>query len=197
MTPTALKQRNAALVKQRNIFAALLGASILTTSLVALMAMAKSDKVVVIPSTLDEFTIRKGRVPDAYLVNMTRDMANLLFNRHPHDTAYFRINILQRVEPRHHDAIVAQIEQDEVENKYKQGDRNWRPADICVLRSSDGTLVTEAIGRLDTYVNDQRLQTEQLAQRFFWTLQGTRLYLADTRRIDLTDSECRSMEASL
>ena len=197
MTPNALKQRVDALTKQRNIFAAMLGISLVTSAMVAGVAVNKQDRIIVVPSTVDEFTITKGRAPDAYLVNMTRDMANLLFNRHPHDTEYFRLNILKRVEPRHHDAIVAQIAQDEIENKYKQGDRNWRPSDICVLRSSDGSLVTETIGRLDTYVNDQRLHTEILAQRFFWTLDGTQLFLSDTQRIDVNDSECRQMEASL
>jgi hypothetical protein len=194
MTPDALRKQTISLTKQRNLAGAGMALALISLTMVSILALSKSDKVIIIPSTVDEYTITKGRVPDNYLINSTRDMANLLLNRHPHDTDFFKLNILRRVHPRFHDDVSARIAQDEIENKFKSGERVWRPSDICVLQSSDGRLVSEVVGQLDTYVNKARLSRVGLAQRFFWTLEGTQLYLVDTERMDPKDAECSGME---
>jgi len=170
------------------------GLAILSTIMVSFVAVSKKASVIIMPSTVNEYAIVRGRVPDQYLIDMTRDIANLLLNRHPNDTDYFRDNILRRVEPRYHDAIRAQIAQDEIDNKYKAGERTWRPDQICVLRRDDKALVSEVVGVLDTYVNDRKVDTEFVVKRFEWTLDGMRLWLVDTEDLTRDKSECINMK---
>jgi len=196
MTPHELAKRNKSLVKQRNVMSAFVGVSMLTTLLVGAVAFKSDQSVVIIPSTVNEYTIRKGRVPDLYLIDLSRDMSNLLYNRHPNDTDYFKENILRRVEPRYHDSIRAQIAQDEIENKYKAGETNWRPDKICVLRMEGGGLVSEVVGQVDTYVNDRKVESRSQVSRFRWSLSGTRVWLSDVEQLSREESECLKMKGS-
>lgn len=166
------------------------------TCLVSLVAASRTTSVVVIPSTVNEATIVRGRVPDQYLMDMTRDVSNLLFNRHPNDGEYFRTNILRLVEPRFHDQLSAKMAQDEIDNRYKAGERVWRPQKNCVLPYRDKTIVSESVGTLETYVNDRKVESEPVIQRFIWSLNGTRLWLTDSERVDPKESSCATMKGA-
>lgn len=193
MNPHQLQERNKSLVKQRNLLAAGAMAGLVATSLVSLVALAQETSVVIIPSTVNETTIVRGRVPDQYLMDLTRDVSNLLFNRHPNDGEYFRTNILRLVEPRYHDVLSAKMAQDEIENRYKAGERVWRPERICVPHQSGDTIASEVLGVLDTYVNDRKVESLPIAQRFVWSVSGTRVFLQDSSRVEREETDCLTM----
>lgn len=196
MNPHQLQERNKALLKQRNVLGAAAMMGLAATCLVSLVAVSRQTSVVIVPSTINETTIVRGRIPEQYLMDVTRDVSNLLFNRHPNDGEYFRTNILRLVEPRYHDVLSAKMAQDEIENRYKAGERVWRGERICVPHRTDGLIVSEVLGILDTYVNDRKVESVPIAQQFIWSLSGTRIFLQDSNRVEREETDCLTMNGS-
>lgn len=194
MTPHALQTRNAGLLRQRNLLIGALGLLAATNLCISALAASRKPATILIPTMMSEFEIRDGRVPDDYILNLTRDAATLMLNRHPHDTDYFRENILRMVEPRHHGALETSMAADEMQNRYKSGERTFHATDLCRVRTKDGDLVTEIVGRLNTYLNDRKVASEELAQRFIWRMDGRRVWLRDTLRLATPESECLKLK---
>ena len=166
MTPHAQQKRIDGLLRQRNLLLGGLALLAATNFAVASLAALRTTETILIPTQLAETAIRDGSVSDDYLIGITRDVATLMLNRHPHDTDYFRESVLRIVEPRHHGALEASMAADERLNRYKSGERTFHPTDLCRVRTPDGQLVTEIVGRLNTYLNDRKVASEELAQRF-------------------------------
>ncbi|MGB6230085.1 MAG: TraE/TraK family type IV conjugative transfer system protein [Litorimonas sp.] len=195
MTPHALQMRVARLTRQRNLLIGGLALLAATNFAVASLAALRTTETILIPTQLAETAIRDGQVSDDYLLGVTRDVATLMLNRHPHDTDYFRDSVLRIVEPRHHGALEASMAADERLNRYKSGERTFHATDLCRVRTTEGGLVTEIVGKLNTYLNDRKVASEELAQRFVWRLDGRRVWLRDTLRLEVRDSACVKIKA--
>lgn len=174
--------------KQRNLAFVGMGLSVIGLVAVSVLAASKQDTTILVPTTVSPFHITAGRVPNDYLIAVTRDAASLMLNRHPHDTNYFKENMLRLVDPRIHDAMSARMDEDEAANRFKAGRRNWMPIEICRLPGEAFT--TEVVGDLETYVNGVRVSNEKIVKRFVWSLSGTRLFLSDVIDVEFGRHEC-------
>lgn len=192
MKEHVLTEKLEQMTRQRNVSVGVLALSLVALVLVSMVAASKRDNIILVPTTMGEFHVTQGRVPDDYVLAVTRDAASLLLNRHPHDTSYFRDNLLRLVEPKFHESMQVIIEKDDQENRFKAGRRNWQPIEICRL-PGDG-FVTEVIGDLETYVNGKRVENEKIVKRFTWKLIGTRLYLSDILDVEHGQHQCAKLE---
>lgn len=176
---TAKKQRNLA------IFGCLVfaGASVATS----MVALAKKDRIITVPTTVDSYVIEKGRVSDNYLISMTRDVSNLFLNRHPYDSDYFETNVLRIVHPSTHEKIKGVLSKDEENNQYLSGIRNWLPQNICIIRDKN---ISEVSGTIQTYVNGTMVAERNIKQFFKWQLDGTRLWLVSSGEIEEGNGQC-------
>lgn len=186
-----LEKQADTLTRQRNISFMGLALALVAVCGMTTVVASRKESIVLVPTTVDQYTIVKGRVPDDYLIAVTRDAASLLLNRHPHDTSYFRDNILRMTDPAIHDDMLVAIEQDELDNKFRAGRKNWMPEEVCRLPGED--LVTEIVGTLETYVNGQRINSERIARRFHWRLEGTRLFWSDIHILEPGEEQCKQI----
>lgn len=184
----ALEEKLQFVQKQRNVAFVFMGIAMVALTAVSMLAVSKKSNTILIPTTVSEYHITAGRVPTIYLLAVTRDAASLMLNRHPHDTNYFQENMLRLVDPKIHDEMMVIMQKDEKDNRFKAGRRNWMPIEICRLQGDE--LVTEVVGDLETYVNGNRVETKKVVKRFFWTLNGTRLFLSDVMDIEHGQHEC-------
>lgn len=187
-----LREANSRLVRQRNAALSLAGALALAVVASGVVASAKDTSVVMVPSSVDEFRLSSSHVSTTYLLAMTRDAAALYLNRHPHDTDYFKQNLVRLAHPSFHDDIIEAIDLDEANNRFKLGRRNWMPTDVCRLSGDDYR--TEILGSRETYVGGELIATETVARQFRWRLEGTRLYLVDMLEMDPAESECLTVK---
>ena len=193
MTPHALQVQNQSLKRQRNLVAVAAGLLLLTAWSTSAIAMRRNSEVILVPTLLPETAIQRNRAPDDYVLSMTRDAAQLFLNRHPHDTRYMRENVLRIVDPAYHDELKRQIAEDENDNKYKSGERVFFPERMCMVEGTTSP-TAEIRGRLNTYLNDRKIETRDVIQRFVWRVDGYRLVLVDTASIDKSDALCVDVE---
>jgi len=166
--------------RQRNL--ALMGCLVfaLSTGMSSMVAISKTDRIITIPTTVDSYVIEKGRVSDNYMISITRDVSNLFLNRHPYDTEYFEENVLRIVHPSTHEDIKAVLREDDENNQYRAGIRNWLPRSVCVNRKLN---ISEVSGSIQTYVNGKLAVERKVKQYFKWKLDGTRLWLVSSGEI--------------
>lgn len=186
--PVLTKKLNIA-TRQRNLsflFNAVFG---LATISAAMLALSREDRIITIPTTVDQYVIEKGKVSDNYLMAMTRDGANLFLNRHPYDSQYFEENVLRIVHPSTHEEIKKVLANDDDNNQWRSGIRNWLPESICLVR---GDMISEVRGRVETYVNGEVVSQREVIHNFKWLLDGTRLWLVSASEITKDDAKCIS-----
>lgn len=180
--------------RMRNILLFCLVVMLLAVAALSVALMSKDKEIVLIPSVIDEMNITASRVPDAYLLSLTHDMSNLLLNRHPHDTSYFKDNVLRMVHPRYHNAIVRQIEFDEDNNKFKSGTKVFRPIVLCRVRGD--VIQSEAVGEVETYINGSRIAKERLVYRYVWEHEGFHVRVKDIRQLKYEESSCANQRGT-
>jgi len=185
--PTLTKNLNAT-KRQRNLLIVTNVIGIVGLLASSAVAMSRQDKVILVPSTVDQFIIEKGRVSDEYLLAHTRDISNLLLNRHPYDSTYFEENVLRIVHPTKQEQVKGVLAHDDENNKYLAGIRNWLPQEICIVRGTER--LSEVKGRVQTYVNGQMVVDREVIQNFKWTVDGTRLWLVDSAEIEVNETRC-------
>lgn len=188
MTNVPTLTKNLKVVKrQRNL--ALIGCAIFafSSAMASLVAVNKEDRIITVPSSVDSYVIERGKVSDNYYIAMTRDSANLFLNRHPYDSEYFEKNVLRIVHPSTHEEIKRVLEQDDADNQYRSGIRNWLPKRVCLNRRDN---VTEVSGSVETYVNGAKVSERAVNQYFKWQLDGTRLWLVSSGEIKPGDEKC-------
>jgi len=173
--------------KQRNL--AIAGCMIFALASVAtsMVAVSKKDRIITVPTTVDSYVIEKGRVSDNYLIAMTRDVSNLFLNRHPYDSDYFETNVLRVVHPSTHEEIKKVLANDDENNQYLSGIRNWLPKNICIMRDKN---ISEVSGTVQTYVNGKMVTEKEVKQFFKWQLDGTRLWLVSSGTIENGEETC-------
>ncbi|MGB0906898.1 MAG: TraE/TraK family type IV conjugative transfer system protein [Maricaulaceae bacterium] len=184
--PTLTK--NLSVVKrQRNLAIVFCAVFALSTGASAALGLSKKDRIITIPTTVDSYVIEKGRVSDNYLISMTRDASNLFLNRHPYDSDYFETNVLRIVHPSTHETIKNVLREDDENNQYRSGIRNWLPKNICILRNQN---ISEVSGTVQTYVNGALVVEREVKQYFKWQLDGTRLWLVSSGEIAEGEELC-------
>lgn len=188
MNVQTLTKKLQAATQQRNLLVITNVLSVLAVVFASTVAIVRKDKVILVPTTIDQYQIQSNRIGDDYILAMTRDISQLILNRHPYDTTYFEENILRIVHPSMHERIKRTLRDDDQNNQYRAGIRNWLPQEICVVRGHD--LTTEVRGQVETYVNGQKVVTRDVIQRFEWDLDGTRLWLMSSKETELADAGC-------
>lgn len=185
-----LLKENGNLKKQRNIAFSVASVANFALAIALMLIVREQSETIIIPTTLNEYVIQKGRVSDAYLIDNTRDTSYLFVQRHPQDTLWFKDDLLRRVDPSAHSDIEARWAEDEASNRYKAGKRIWFPSDICVLPGKG--LRTEAVGVISNHTVT-KVDEYQQAIEFEWRLQGKRLWLVDIVFKPIEESQCRKM----
>ena len=188
MNVPTLTKNLAATKRQRNLLIFTNVLCMLGIFATAAVAVSRQDQTIIMPSSVDRYVIQKGRVSDNMVLAMTRDISNLLLNRHPYDSEYFEENILRIAHPSRHEAIKHALSDDAENNQYRAGIRNWLPQEICLVRGDER--ITEVKGVVQTYVNGQLVVSRDVVQNFKWGIEGTRLWLFDSAEISPSETQC-------
>ena len=181
---TALRQRNVLAV-----FTLLLG----VTGLLQTYLIATRDRHVILTPTLLADTALSTRAPSPeYLEQVTRDVAGLFLNRHPHNLSYFRENILRLAHPSTHGEIESALMETERRLIATKTATVFYPAEIYV---DPLTLYSEIRGELHTYLGPERVSSEPALYAADWRFEAMRLWLEDFYPI--TADEARAPKAPL
>lgn len=186
-TVPILTKKLATVSRQRNLSIAACGVSALVAVMACMVALAKKDRIITIPTTIDSYIVEKGRVSENMLYAFTRDWSNLFLNRSPYDSDYFEENVFRIVHPSKHQSIRDVLSVDEENNKFRAGTRNWLPENMCVIRTENRS---EVEGKVQIYVNGQQVLSRPVRQYFEWEMEGTRIWLVDSGEITEGGARC-------
>ena len=179
-------------LRQRNMLA--VGGMILALG-VALQAyvLATRDTQIILTPTLTAEASVSSKAPSAeYLEQVTRDVANLFLNRHPHNLSYFRENILRLAHPAAHGEIEAALIATERRLLATKSATVFYPTEIFV---DPDKLYSEIRGELHTYLGPERVSKDPKVFAADWRYGAMRLQLEDFYPIEI--DEAASLEAPL
>jgi|TARA_R110002049_G_scaffold308941_1_gene515063 conjugal transfer pilus assembly protein TraE len=164
------------------------GALAVTCTVLGVVVLNQRSEVVLVPTLTTEMTISSGTPSGAYLEAMTRDVAGLFLNRHPHNTDYFRENILRIV----HSSVYAELQRDlAVQREERVRTRTstvFHPLSIYVDPEDHYSEIT---GIVKTYVGSNQVSEETKVFAATWIVEGLSVRLADFSEIDNANSRAR------
>lgn len=184
-TQVSYARLNTAL-RQRNVLA--VGALILSLGIVLLAyALAtKEERIILTPTLLSDTQLSTTTPSPEYLEQVTRDIANLFLNRHPHNLSYFRDNILRLADPTAHGQIEAALMATERRLLATKTSTVFYPTEIYV---DPERLYSEIRGELHTYLGPERVTDERKIYAADWSYRTMRLHLQDFYPIESDDAE--------
>lgn len=173
-------------IRQRNVLA--IGVLILCLAvLLQTYLIATRDTAIILTPTLRADTAISSAAPSPeYLEQVTRDMAGLFLNRHPHNLSYFRENILRLAHPSTHGEIESALMETERRLIATRTSTVFYPAEIFV---DPKALYSEIRGELHTYLGPNRVDTESRIYAADWRFESMRLWLADFYPITADEAE--------
>ena len=175
---TALRQRNVLAV-----FGLVLALIILLqTYLIA----TRETRIILTPTLLADTALTSNAPSPEYLEQVTRDMAGLFLNRHPHNLSYFRDNILRLAHPSTHGEIESALMETERRLIATKTSTVFYPSEIFVDPSG---LYSEIRGELHTYLGPNRVDTKKTIYAADWRFQSMRLWLEDFYPITPEDAK--------
>lgn len=186
-TVPILTKKLSTVSRQRNLSIAACAVFAFVAIMACMVALAKKDRIITIPTTIDSYIVEKGRVSENMLYAFTRDWSNLFLNRSPYDSDYFEENVFRIVHPSKHRSIRDVLSVDEENNKFRAGTRNWLPENMCVIRKENRS---EVEGKVQIYVNGQQVLSRTVRQYFEWEMEGTRIWLVDSGEIAEGGARC-------
>ncbi|WP_031555797.1 type IV conjugative transfer system protein TraE [Parvularcula oceani] len=179
-------------IRQRNVLATAASVLTLTVLMQAFMIHSRETRVILTPTLHAETALSSGAPGADYLEQVTRDVAGLFLNRHPHNLGYFRENILRLAHPSTHGSIEAALLETERRLIATKTSTVFYPAEIFVDPES---LYSEIRGEVHTYLGPDRVETERAVYAADWRFDAMRLWLEDFYPI--TPEEAQAIDAPL
>lgn len=187
-TNVSYARLNSAL-RQRNVLA--VGALILSLAIVLLsyVVATKEERIILTPTLLADTELSSHVPSPEYMEQVTRDIANLFLNRHPHNLSYFRDNILRLADPTAHGQIEAALMATERRLLATRTSTVFYPTEIYV---DPDQLYSEIRGELHTYLGPKRVSEERKVFAADWSYRAMRLHLQDFYPINAEDAEANT-----
>ncbi|MEM9375216.1 MAG: type IV conjugative transfer system protein TraE [Pseudomonadota bacterium] len=173
-------------IRQRNVLAVVTLILALSVLLLTYFVTARETRVILTPTLLSDTAISSNKPSPEYMEQVTRDMAGLFLNRHPHNLSYFRGNILRLAHPATHGEIEAALLQTERRLIATKTSTVFYPEEIFV---DPVTLYSEIRGELHTYLGPERVASEKKIYAADWRFDAMRLWLEDFYPITADDAQ--------
>lgn len=172
-------------LRQRNMLA--VGGLILAlgVTMQSYVLATRDTQIILTPTLLSDAAISSKAPSSEYMEQVTRDVANLFLNRHPHNLSYFRDNILRLAHPSAHGEIEAALMATERRLLATKSATVFYPSEIFV---DPANLYSEIRGELQTYLGPERVSKEPKVFAVEWRYTSMRLQLEDFYAIDDEDA---------
>lgn len=173
-------------MRQRNILAVAGLLLLLVTLLQTWLIAGRETRVILTPTLRADAALTSGAPGADYLEQVTRDIAGLFLNRHPHNLSYFRDNILRLAHPSTHGEIESALLETERRLIATKTSTVFFPSEIFVDPVS---LYSEIRGELHTYLGPTRVDVKRSIYAAEWRFDAMRLWLTDFYQIAPDDAK--------
>ena len=170
------------LLKQRNI-AVVLGLAILVSNVLLSVAIISSDKeIVLVPNSIDrESSLTKGKMSQAYVEALSRDVVGLMLNVTPSNAEYSAKAILKITHPKFYGALkqaLAQRSQDVINRRITN---YFFPQSMMVGDDKTSVFVS---GKFSSWVGKERVSEEEKTYSITYNYEGFQPLIVDFHEVD-------------
>lgn len=168
--------RSQALLKQRNMLAAL-SLALIGVMLMLILALSTKDREMVLqPVMTRPLTLSSAGVSPAYFELVTRDTAVMVLNRTPSGLDYWMEQVLKVVNPSAYGRVKAALTKIVTEQKGSDVAQAFAMTKMVV---DPKHLLSEVTGEVTTYVGAKVIASEKRTFRFRWAYTGLSLSLIE------------------
>ena len=185
----ALRKDVQSLRRQRALL--IIVGGLLTASVFALSASlaARSEKIVVVPGAVGEFTMTGQGASADYLEMLAMQVANVFFNRHPDDAEYFETNALRLASPVFHNDLKKMLEEERAARFTRDASQIFR---VRKMNTVPAKLYVEVHGVRTTLINGEVTKNEGKIYRIQFVRNGWSLKMSDIAELTENMSVARN-----